>query len=160
MHPLTYLNYESFYEILTLLHMIYGMSFSSRWEANVNDKVKGDDLRVQAKYAEFYSIFKSFLRYGKLHSADLVIFQTKAKKSCMINRQIQHLISLEVSDNFREENDFQSENESAKDDGRCLGRKTVNATFLCNWLKTSALCYDWIFKKWGFFSSSDSIKLC
>ena len=28
----------------------------------------------------------------------------------MINRSIQHLISLEVSDNFEEENDFESKN--------------------------------------------------
>ena len=55
-------------------------------------------------------------RDGKVRGAELVVFQPKTKKTCMINRRIQHLIPLEVSDNFREENDFK--NESAKEDGR------------------------------------------
>ena len=33
----------------------------------------------------------------------------------MINRSIQHLVPLEVSDNFEEENNFQIKNESAKE---------------------------------------------
>ena len=36
----------------------------------------------------------------------------------MINRPIQHLVPLEVSDNFEEENDFQIKNGSAKEDDR------------------------------------------
>ena len=36
----------------------------------------------------------------------------------MINRPIQHLVPLEVSDNIEEENDFQSKNGSAQEDGR------------------------------------------
>ena len=34
----------------------------------------------------------------------------------MINKQIQHLILLEASDNYEEENDFENENELAKED--------------------------------------------
>ena len=36
----------------------------------------------------------------------------------MINRTIQHLVPLEFSDNFEEENDFQIKNGSAKKDDR------------------------------------------
>ena len=36
----------------------------------------------------------------------------------MINRPIQHLVPLEVSDNFEEENDFQMKNGSPKEDDR------------------------------------------
>ena len=64
-----------------------------------------------------------------MHGAELVIFQPKANKSCMINRQIQDLITLEVSKNFRQENDFESENEAAKDDGRHPRRIAVNGIF-------------------------------
>ena len=42
--------------------MIYGKSFNSRFEIDVNDRVKGDDLRVQANHSEmvlqhFYNRF-------------------------------------------------------------------------------------------------------
>ena len=40
----------------------------------------------------------------------------------MINRSIQHLVPLEVSDNFEEENNFQIKNESAKEDDKRLSR--------------------------------------
>lgn len=46
--------------------MIYGKSFNSRWETNVNGKVKGDDLRVQAKHAECYSIFTIVLKIWEI----------------------------------------------------------------------------------------------
>ena len=46
-------------------------------------------------------------RDGEVRVADLIVFHPKTK-NCMINRAIQHLISLEVSDNFEEENDFES----------------------------------------------------
>ena len=36
----------------------------------------------------------------------------------MINRLIQHLVPLEVSDNFEKENNFQIKNGSAKEDDR------------------------------------------
>ena len=36
----------------------------------------------------------------------------------MTNKPIQHLVPLEVSDNFEEENDFQIKNGSAKKDDR------------------------------------------
>ena len=32
--------------------MIYGKSFNGRYEIGVNDRVKGDGLRVQAKHTE------------------------------------------------------------------------------------------------------------
>ena len=57
-------------------------------------------------------------RDGKVFGAELVVFQPKTKKTCMINRPIQHLVPLEVSDNIEEENDFQSKNGSAQEDGR------------------------------------------
>ena len=57
--PLTYLSDESFCESLTLFHMIYGKSFNGRCEIDVNDRVKGDDLRVQAKHREI--VLQSFL---------------------------------------------------------------------------------------------------
>ena len=43
-------------------------------------------------------------RDGKVRGAELVVFQPKTKKTCIINRSMQHLILLEVSDNFKEEN--------------------------------------------------------
>ena len=36
----------------------------------------------------------------KFRGAEFVVFQPKTKKTCMINRPIQHLVLLEVSDNF------------------------------------------------------------
>ena len=50
--PLTYLSDETFCESLTSFHLVYGKSFNGRCEIDVNDRVKGDDLRVQAKYTE------------------------------------------------------------------------------------------------------------
>ena len=50
--PLTYLSDETFCESLTPFHMIYGKSFSGRCATDVNDRVKGDDPRVQAKHTE------------------------------------------------------------------------------------------------------------
>ena len=40
----------------------------------------------------------------------------------MINRPMQHLIPLEVSENFAEENNFESENISANEGDRCPRR--------------------------------------
>ena len=57
-------------------------------------------------------------RGGEVRGAELVVFQPKTKKTCIINRPIQHLVPLEVSDNFEEENDFQIKNGSAKKDDR------------------------------------------
>lgn len=49
----------------------------------------------------------------------------------MINRPRQHLISLEVSDNYQEKNDYEKENESAEEDNRRPRRVTVlNADFI------------------------------
>ena len=54
-------------ESLTPFHMIYGKSFSGRCEIDVNDRVKGDDLRVQAKHTEivlrhfFYRFYKEYM---------------------------------------------------------------------------------------------------
>ena len=145
--PLTYLSDEIFCESLTPFHLIYGKSFNGRCELDVNDRVKGDDLRVQAKHTEmvlqhFYNRFyKEYMlallerhslqtkrnsnnqaklrigeiviikddkprllwrkgkinrflesRDGKVRGAELVIFQPKTKKTCMINRPIQHLV--------------------------------------------------------------------
>ena len=157
LRPLTCLN---LYESLAPFHMIYGKSFNSRCEINVNDKVKGDNLYVQAKHTEmvsqlFYHRFNKgyilallerhslgtkknssnqaklpigigeiviikddkprllwrkgkinkFLenRDGKIRGAELVVFQPKTKKTCIINRSMQHLILLEVSEYFEEE---------------------------------------------------------
>ena len=51
----------------------------------------------------------------------------------MINRPIQHLLSVEVSDNFEEENDFQIKNGSAKeDDGRPRRIVAQNADLIRN----------------------------
>ena len=50
--PLTYLSDETFCESLTPFHMIYGKSFNSRREIDVNDRVKGYALRAQAKHTE------------------------------------------------------------------------------------------------------------
>ena len=161
-------------ESLTPFHMIYEKSFSGRSEIDVNDRVKGDDLRVQAKHTEivfqhfFNCFYKEYMlallerhvlqtstrnsknhvklrimeiviikddkprllwrkgkinrflesRNGKVRRAELVVFHPKAKKTCTINRPIQHLVPLEVSDNFEEENDFQIKNGSAKEDAR------------------------------------------
>ena len=46
LRPLMYLSDETFCESLTPFHMIYGKSFNGRCENDVNDRVKGDDLRV------------------------------------------------------------------------------------------------------------------
>ena len=48
--------------------MIYGKSFNCRCEINVNGKVKGDDLRVQAKHTEMvlrhiYNRFRQNKKY-------------------------------------------------------------------------------------------------
>ena len=153
--------------------MIYGKSFNGRYEIGVNDRVKGDGLRVQAKHTEmvlqhfnnrFYKEYMLALlerhslqtkrnsnnqvklrikeivivkddkprllwckgkinrflvsRDGKVRGAELVVFQSKTKKTCMISRPIQHLVPSEVSDNFEEENDFKIKNVSAKEDDR------------------------------------------
>ena len=60
--PLTYLSDETFCESLTPFYMIYGKSINGRWQTDVNDKVKGGDLNVQAKHKEmvllhFYNRF-------------------------------------------------------------------------------------------------------
>ena len=160
--------------------MIYRKSFNGRYEIGVNDRVKGDDLRVQAKHTEmvlqhFYNRFyKEYMlalleghslqtkrnsnnqaklrireivivkddkpgllwckgkinrflvsRDGKVRGAELVVFQSKTKKTCMISRPIQHLVPSEVSDNFEEENDFKMKNVSAKEDDRRPRRITA-----------------------------------
>ena len=54
-------------ESLTPFHMIYGTSYSGRCEIDVNDRVKSDDLRVQAKHTEiilrhfFYRFYKEYM---------------------------------------------------------------------------------------------------
>ena len=57
-------------------------------------------------------ITKRFLesRDGKVRGTELVVFQPKTKKTFIINRPIQHLVPLEVLDNFEEENDFEIKN--------------------------------------------------
>ena len=127
--------------------MVYGKSFNSRCEIDVNGRVKSDDLRVQEKHTElvlqrfFNRFYKEYMlallerhslqtkknsnnqaklrigeiviikgdkprllwrkgkinrflesRDGKVRGAELVIFQPKTKKTCMINRPIQHLV--------------------------------------------------------------------
>ena len=42
-------------ESLTPFNMIYGTSYSGRCKIDVNNRVKGDDLRVQAKHTEIVS---------------------------------------------------------------------------------------------------------
>ena len=53
---------ETICESLISFHIIYGKSFNGRCEITVNDKVKADDLHLQAKYVEmilqhFYNRF-------------------------------------------------------------------------------------------------------
>ena len=60
--PLTYLRDETICESLISFHIIYGKSFNGRCEITVNDKVKADDLHLQAKHVEmilqhFYNRF-------------------------------------------------------------------------------------------------------
>ena len=60
--PLTYLRDETICEGLISFHIIYGKSFNGRYEITVNDKVKADDLHLQAKHEEmilqhFYNRF-------------------------------------------------------------------------------------------------------
>ena len=51
----------------------------------------------------------------------------------MINRPIQHLVPVDVSDNFEEEDDFQIKNGSAKEDDRRLRRMAAqNAELIRN----------------------------
>ena len=62
LRPLTYLRDEIICESLISFHIIYGKSFNGRCEITVNDKVKADDLHLQAKYVEmilqhFYNRF-------------------------------------------------------------------------------------------------------
>ena len=38
--------------------MIYGKSFNGRCKIDVNDRVKGDDLRVQAKHTEMLALLE------------------------------------------------------------------------------------------------------
>ena len=53
----------------------------------------------------------------------------------MINRPMQHLVPLEVSDNIEEENGFQSKNGQAKEDDRRPRRIAVqNADLIRNLL--------------------------
>ena len=54
LQPLTYLSDKTFCESLTPFHLVYGYgkSFNGRCEIDVNDRVKGDDLHVQAKHTE------------------------------------------------------------------------------------------------------------
>ena len=68
-------------------------------------------------------------RDGKVRGTELVVFQPKA---FMINRPIQQLIPSEVSDSFEEEIDLESENESAKEDDRCLRIAAQNADLIRN----------------------------
>ena len=52
---------------------------------------------------------------------------------------MQHLIPLEVSDNFAEENDFESENISANEGGRCPRRIAAqNADLIRNLQNTNS----------------------
>ena len=65
---MTYLSDENFYESLSPFDMIYGKSFNCRCEINVNGKVKGDGLCVQAKHTEmvlrhFYYRFRENKKY-------------------------------------------------------------------------------------------------
>ena len=78
--------------------------------------IKDDKSRLLWRKGKINRFLES--RDGKVRGAELVVFQPKTKKTCMINRPIQHLVPLEVSDNFEEENDFQIKNGSAKEDDR------------------------------------------
>ena len=77
-------------------------------------------------------------RDGKNRGAELVVFQPKKKKTCMINRPIRHLAPLSVSDNFEEKNDFQIKNESAKEDDRRPRRIAAQNTDLIRNLKNTS----------------------
>ena len=78
--------------------------------------IKDDKPRLLWRKGKINRFLES--RDGKVRGAELVVFQPKTKKTCMINRPIQHLVPLEVSDNFEEENDFQMKNGSPKEDDR------------------------------------------
>ena len=56
----------------------------------------------------------------------------------MTNKPIQHLVPLEVSDNFEEENDFQIKNGLAKEDDRGPRRIAAQNTDLVRSLWGSA----------------------
>ena len=70
--------------------------------------IKDDKPRLLWRKGKINRFLES--RDGKVRGAELVVFQPKTKKTCMINRPIQHLVPLEVSDNFEEENDFEIKN--------------------------------------------------
>ena len=65
--PLTYLSDETFCESLTSFHLVYGKSFNGRCEIDVNDRVNGDDLSVEAKHTEmvlqhfFNRLYKEYM---------------------------------------------------------------------------------------------------
>ena len=93
--------------------------------------IKDDKPRLLWRKGKINRFLES--RDGKVRGAELVVFQPKTKKTCMINRPIQHLVPLEVSDNFEEENDFQIKNGSSKEDDRCPRRKSAqNANLIRN----------------------------
>ena len=70
-------------ESLTPFHMIYGKSFSGRCEIDVNDRVKGDDLRVQAKYTEIVlqHFSNRFYKEYMLALLERHVFQTSTRNS-------------------------------------------------------------------------------
>ena len=83
------------------------------WEVLI---IKDDKTRLLSRKEKVSRFLES--RDGKVRGAELVVFQLKTKKTCLINIPIQHIVALEVSDNFEEENDFKIKNGSAKKDGR------------------------------------------
>ena len=92
------------------------------------DIIKDDKPRLLWRKGKINRFLES--RDGEVRGAELVVFQPKVKKTCMIKRPIQYLVPLEVSDNFEEENDFQIKNGSAKEDDRQLRRTAAqNADF-------------------------------
>ena len=52
---------------MTPFHTVYGKSFNGRCEIHFNDRVKGDDLRVEAKHTEmvlqhfFNRLYKEYM---------------------------------------------------------------------------------------------------
>ena len=70
--------------------------------------IKGTESRLLWRKGRTKRFLES--RDGKVRGTELVVFQPKTKKTFIINRPIQHLVPLEVSDNFEEENDFEIKN--------------------------------------------------
>ena len=91
--PLTYLSDETFCESLTPFFMFYGKSFNGRCENDVNDRVKGDDLRVQAKYTQMslQHFCNRFYKENMLALLERYSLQTKRNSNNHIKLRIREI---------------------------------------------------------------------